>query len=130
MSWVFLKILAVLALVLANGFFVAGEFALLSVRRSKIETLAAQKRGGAKAVLRALDRLDAMLSASQFGITIASLALGAVGEPTLGRLFEQILVDFLPPRASSLVAHSAAVAVALAVIPYLHLVRGEYAATA
>jgi CBS domain containing-hemolysin-like protein len=124
---VFLKILAVLALVLANGFFVAVEFALVSVRRSKIETLAAAKKSGAKAVLRALDRLDAMLSASQFGITIASLALGAVGESTLSHLFEPVLLDVLPPRLSALVAHSAAVAVALAVITYFHLVLGEYA---
>ena len=70
MFWVSLKILAVLILVLANGFFVAVEFALVSVRRSKIETLAAANKGAALAVLRALDRLDAMLSASQFGVTI------------------------------------------------------------
>jgi CBS domain containing-hemolysin-like protein len=127
MFWVFLKILAVLVLVLANGFFVAVEFALVSVRRSKIETLAAAKKSGARAVLRALDRLDAMLSASQFGITIASLALGAVGESTLAHLFEPILLNFLPPSVSSLVAHSIAVAIALAVITYLHLVLGEYA---
>ena len=78
-------------------------------------------------MLRALDRLDAMLSASQFGITIASLALGAVGESTLAHLFEPILLNFLPQSASSLVAHSIAVAIALAVITYLHLVLGEYA---
>src|SRR5215510_14409164 len=78
MFWVFLKILAVLILVLANGFFVAVEFALVSVRRSKIETLAAANKSGARAVLRALDHLDAMLSASQFGITIASLALAII----------------------------------------------------
>jgi magnesium and cobalt exporter, CNNM family len=127
MIWVSLKILAVLILVLANGFFVAVEFALVSVRRSKIETLAAANKGAAHAVLRALDHLDAMLSASQFGITIASLALGAVGESTLARLFEPILLNFLPPGASSLIAHSIAITLALAVITYLHLVLGEYA---
>ncbi|MCI0388862.1 MAG: hemolysin family protein [Acidobacteria bacterium] len=127
MVWVSLKILAVLILVLANGFFVAVEFALVSVRRSKIETLAAANKGGAHAVLRALDHLDAMLSASQFGITIASLALGAVGESMLARLFEPILLNFLPSGASSLIAHSIAIALALAVITYLHLVLGEYA---
>ncbi len=127
MFWVFLKILAVLILVLANGFFVAVEFALVSVRRSKIETLAAANKGGAKSVLRALDRLDAMLSASQFGITIASLALGAVGESTLAHLFEPVLLRFLPSGVSALIAHSVAVAIALAVITYFHLVLGEYA---
>ncbi len=127
MYWVFLKILAVLILVLANGFFVAVEFALVSVRRARIETLAAAGKSGANAVLRALDHLDAMLSASQFGITIASLALGAVGESTLARLFEPILLTFLPAGASVLIAHSIAIAVAMAVITYLHLVLGEYA---
>ncbi|MGE0133200.1 MAG: hemolysin family protein [Blastocatellales bacterium] len=127
MLWVFLKILAVLILVLANGFFVAVEFALVSVRRSKIETLAATGKSGANAVLRALDHLDAMLSASQFGITIASLALGAVGESTLAHLLEPVLLKMLPPGVSALIAHSIAIAIALSVITYLHLVLGEYA---
>src|SRR2546426_11380553 len=82
MSRVFLKILAVLVLVLANGFFVAVEFALVSVRRSKIETLAAAKKSGARSLLRALDRLDPMLSTRQLGIATPSLALGAVGGAT------------------------------------------------
>jgi putative hemolysin len=127
MLLVLLKILTVLLLVLANGFFVAVEFALVSVRRARIETLAAAGSGGAAAVLRALDQLDAMLSASQFGITIASLALGAVGESTLAHLLEPVLRTLLPGGASALVAHSIAVAIALAVITYLHLVLGEYA---
>ncbi len=127
MLWVSLKILVVLLLVLANGFFVAVEFALVSVRRARIETLAAAGKSGAKAVLRALDHLDAMLSASQFGITIASLALGAVGESTLAHMLEPVFLKFLAPGMSTLIAHSIAVAIALAVITYLHLVLGEYA---
>ncbi|MGH9845862.1 MAG: hemolysin family protein, partial [Blastocatellia bacterium] len=127
MLLVLLKILLVFLLVLANGFFVAVEFALVSVRRARIETLAAAGKRGAGAVLRALDHLDAMLSASQFGITIASLALGAVGESTLAHLLEPVLFRFLPSGTSTLIAHSIAVAVALAVITYLHLVLGEYA---
>lgn len=127
MLWAFTKILIVFLLVLANGFFVAVEFALVSVRRARIETLVASGKAGAKAVLRSLDQLDAMLSASQFGITLASLALGAVGESTLAHLFEPVLAKLLPGSASTLVAHSIAVAVALGVITYLHLVLGEYA---
>jgi CBS domain containing-hemolysin-like protein len=127
MMLVFLKILVVLILVLANGFFVAVEFALVSVRRARIETLAAAGKRGAAAVLRALDHLDAMLSASQFGITIASLALGAVGESTLAHLLEPLLIGALPATVSTLVSHSIAIAIALAVITYLHLVLGEYA---
>jgi CBS domain containing-hemolysin-like protein len=127
MVWIFFKISLVLFLVLANGFFVAVEFALVSVRRSRIETLAASGNRGAHAVLRALDHLDAMLSASQFGITIASLALGAVGESTLAHLLEPVFVRMLPAGASTIIAHSIAITIALGVITYLHLVLGEYA---
>lgn len=127
MSVTLIKILFVLLLVLANGFFVAVEFALVSVRRARIETLAAAGQSGAKAVLRALDHLDAMLSATQFGITLASLALGAVGESTLAHLVEPVILKFVSGPAAPLIAHSIGVAVALAVITYLHLVLGEYA---
>lgn len=127
MLWAFTKILIVLLLVLANAFFVAVEFALVTVRRARIETLVASGKSSAKAVLRALDRLDAMLSASQFGITVASLALGAVGESTLARLLEPVLLKLLPAGMSALIAHSIAITIALAVITYLHLVLGEYA---
>ncbi|MGE0886740.1 MAG: hemolysin family protein [Blastocatellales bacterium] len=127
MSLIIIKILAVFLLVLANGFFVAVEFALVSVRRARIETLAAAGQVGANAVLRALDHLDAMLSATQFGITLASLALGAVGESTLAHMAEPLIQRFVHGPAAPLIAHSIAVAIALAVITYLHLVLGEYA---
>jgi CBS domain containing-hemolysin-like protein len=127
MFWAITKILVVLLLVLANAFFVAVEFALVSVRRARIETLAASGNGRARSVLRALDQLDAMLSASQFGITVASLALGAVGESTIAHLVEPVLLKFIPAGMSTLIAHSVAIAIALAVITYLHLVLGEYA---
>jgi magnesium and cobalt exporter, CNNM family len=127
MLWALVKILVVLLLVLANGFFVAFEFALVSVRRARIETRAAAGERSAEYVLRALDRLDAMLSASQFGITLASLALGAVGESTIATLIEPLLVLILPPGMTALVAHTVAIAIALAIITYLHLVLGEYA---
>lgn len=127
MLWALIKIGIVLLLVIANGYFVAVEFALVSVRRARMETLAAAGKVGARAVLGALDHLDAMLSASQFGITLASLALGAVGESTLAHLLEPLILGFVPAGVSTLLAHSIAVAVALAVITYLHLVLGEYA---
>lgn len=127
MLWAFIKIGIVLLLVIANGYFVAVEFALVSVRRSRMENLAAGGTLGASAVLRALDHLDSMLSASQFGITLASLALGAVGESTLADLLEPLFVQYIPGGVSVLLAHSVAIAIALAVITYLHLVLGEYA---
>ncbi len=122
-----LKLIIVLLLVIANGFFVAVEFALVSVRRARIELLASAGRRGAAAVLRALDHIDALLSATQFGITLASLALGAVGESTIAHLVEPVLHDLLPARVAAFAAHSVAIAIALAIITYLHLVLGEYA---
>lgn len=127
MLWALIKIGVVLLLVIANGFFVAVEFALVSVRRARMENLAASRTPGAVAVLRALDHLDSMLSASQFGITLASLALGAVGESTLADLLEPLFVQYIPGGISVLLAHSISIAIALAVITYLHLVLGEYA---
>ncbi|HWQ31847.1 MAG TPA: hemolysin family protein [Blastocatellia bacterium] len=121
------KLISIILLVLANGFFVAVEFALVSVRRARIELLASSGRSGAKAVLRALDHIDALLSATQFGITLASLALGAVGESTIAHIVEPVLQDLMPVRMSELAAHTFSIAVALAVITYLHLVLGEYA---
>lgn len=121
------KLFLVFLLVLINGFFVAVEFALVSLRRARIETLAAAGKMGAPSVLWALDHLDAMLSASQFGITLASLALGAVGESTLAHLFEPLFQRVVPASAAEWLAHSIAVAVALLVITYFHLVLGEYA---
>src|ERR1700741_4210340 len=86
-----IKLLAVLLLVAANGFFVAAEFALVGVRSSRIETLVAQGSRSAKRLVQLLQNLNAYLSACQLGITLASLALGWVGEPAIARLLEQPL---------------------------------------
>ena len=90
-SMVVLKLGIVLVLVAANGFFVAAEFAFVGVRRSRIETIAASGKSSAKRLLRLLDNLNAYLSASQLGITLASLALGWVGEPVIARMLEKPL---------------------------------------
>ena len=81
-------IIAVLALVAANGFFVAAEFSLVAVRRSRVTQLVEAGKRNARALQRAVDRLDAYLAACQLGITISSLALGWIGEPALARLIE------------------------------------------
>src|SRR5215470_17020839 len=82
------KLFSVLILVAANGFFVAAEFALVGVRSSRIETLAAAGNRAAQRLLNLLQNLNSYLSASQLGITLASLALGWVGEPAIARLLE------------------------------------------
>ena len=102
----FLGILAVLLLVAANGFFVAAEFSLVSVRRSRVTELVAEGRMNAKSLQKAVDNLDANLAATQLGITISSLALGWVGEPALAHLLEPLL-DFLPGAWAAAPAPSA-----------------------
>jgi CBS domain containing-hemolysin-like protein len=121
-----LGILAVLALVLANGFFVAAEFALVAVRKSRVTELVAAGRMNAAALQRALDHLDSHLAATQLGITISSLALGWIGEPALAHLIQPLLAG-LPDGLDVAGSHAIAVAIAFVVITALHIVLGELA---
>ncbi|TXN42380.1 HlyC/CorC family transporter [Methylobacterium sp. WL7] len=121
-----LGLLAVLVLVFANGFFVAAEFALVSVRRSRVAELVSERRANATALQRATDRLDAYLAATQFGITLSSLALGWIGEPALAHLIEPVLA-WLPMSLGTALAHTVAVVVAFSIITSLHIVLGELA---
>ncbi len=88
------NLLLVALLVLANGFFVASEFALVAVRRSRIETLANAGNRTAKRLLDILNDLNAYISATQLGITLSSLGLGWIGEPAVARLIEYPLLIF------------------------------------
>jgi CBS domain containing-hemolysin-like protein len=81
-------IVTVFVLVFANGFFVASEFALVGVRRSRVQTLATSGNAKAQRLLNLLDNLNAYISATQLGITMASLALGWIGEPVFAHLLE------------------------------------------
>src|SRR5262245_5528078 len=116
------KLLAVLLLVAANGFFVAAEFALVGVRSSRIETLAASGNRAAKRLMGLLQNLNAYLSACQLGITLASLALGWIGEPAIARLLEGPLSGF-----SETTRHFIAFAIGFIIITSLHIVLGEQA---
>ncbi|MGU3539821.1 hemolysin family protein [Methylobacterium sp. A54F] len=113
-------------LVFANGFFVAAEFALVSVRRSRVAELVAERRTNATALQRATDRLDAYLAATQFGITLSSLALGWIGEPALAHLIEPAL-DWLPLGLGTVASHTVAIVIAFSIITALHIVLGELA---
>ncbi|MDW8366439.1 MAG: hemolysin family protein [Abditibacteriales bacterium] len=118
------KLLAVAALVFANAFFVAAEFALVSVRRSRMEELAAQGVRLAKVVQRATADLDRYIAGTQLGITIASLGLGWIGETTMAHLLEPWL-QWLPQTWKGVTAHSLAVTVAFIAITFMHVVLGE-----
>ena len=119
---VLLKLLSVIILVAANGFFVAAEFALVGVRSSRIETLVASGSRSAKRLMDVLQNLNAYLSACQLGITLASLALGWVGEPAVARLLEGPLSGL-----SESWRHGISFAIAFSIITALHIVLGEQA---
>jgi CBS domain containing-hemolysin-like protein len=118
-----LYIVLVFLLVLANGFFVASEFALVGVRRSRIQTLAEKGNRNAQRLLGLLDNLNAYISATQLGITMASLALGWIGEPVFAHLLEEPLKG----RVSEAVLHTISFAIAFTIITFLHIVLGELA---
>jgi len=116
-------IVIVFLLVFANGFFVASEFALVGVRRSRIQTLAASGDPRARRLLGLLDHLNAYISATQLGITMASLALGWIGEPVFAHLLEAPLKG----RVSDVALHTISFAIAFTIITFLHIVLGELA---
>jgi len=113
-------------LVFANGFFVAAEFALVTVRRTRVDQLIAEGNRTARVVRRALGDPDSYIASTQLGITMTSLGLGWIGEPALATAFEPAFA-FLGSTASAATAHSIAVAIAFAFITALHIVFGELA---
>ena len=127
-TWVsdLLSLGAVGLLVLANGFFVAAEFSLVSVRRTRIAELVAHGVSGAAAVDKAISNPDRVIAATQLGITISSLGLGWLGEPALGH-FIYPLVALVPLDWQEGVSHSITAALAFTIITFLHVVVGELA---
>jgi magnesium and cobalt exporter, CNNM family len=123
---VLFQLLTVLVLVLTNGFFVAAEFSLVTIRRSRVEELVNQGNLRARLVADILKDLDTVISATQLGITMASLALGWIAEPFLARLIEPWL-SFLPASVAVAAAHTVAVTIAFITVTYLHIVLGELA---
>lgn len=118
-----LNLVIVVLLVLANGFFVASEFSLVGVRKSRIETLAKAGNRKARRLLPLINNLNAYISATQLGITLASLALGWIGEPAVAHLLEIPLKG----RISDTLMHTIAFAIAFSIITFLHIVLGELA---
>jgi len=121
-----LKLLAVIGLVLANGFFVAAEFALVSVRRTRVEELVAQGNRLARVVRRVIRDPDRFITAIQLGITIANLLLGWIGEEALVPLFEP-LFRLIPAGWIGAARASIAAVISFALITFLLVVVGELA---
>src|SRR5581483_3994019 len=119
-------LLAIVGLVLANGFFVATEYAIVAVRHSRIEQLAEAGRSDAVAAREVIGHLDTYIAACQLGITMSSLALGWIGEPALARLIEPPL-EAIAGRFAPTAADGVAIGIAFALITAVHIVIGELA---
>jgi CBS domain containing-hemolysin-like protein len=120
------RLLSILILVGLNGFFVASEFSLVSVRRTRVKELIAEGNQAAVVVGRAVADPDRFIAATQLGITLASLGLGWIGEPALAGVLMP-LVRFLPEAWVGAAAHSIAGTIAFAFITFMHVVVGELA---
>ena len=121
-----LGLVAVVILVLLNGFFVAAEFSLVSVRQTRITELVESGNARAETVQKALKNPDRVIAATQLGITLASLGLGWIGEPALSHLIEPLL-DLFPAELRPGLSHSLSSGLAFAIITFLHVVVGELA---
>jgi CBS domain containing-hemolysin-like protein len=120
-----LELVAILLLVGANAFFVSSEFALVSVRRARLEARAAAGSKNARAALRLLDNPTIFISAVQLGITLASLALGWIGEPSVAAMLEPIAKAIASEGRAAYIAHGSAIVIAFSAITFLHIVLGE-----
>jgi CBS domain containing-hemolysin-like protein len=125
-SELLLKLAAVLVLVGANAFFVAAEFALVSVRRTRIRELVDSGDRLARRVQKAQENLDLAISGTQLGITLASLGLGWIGEPAVAGTIRDTFSG-LPAPWASIATHGVATTLAFLLITYLHIVLGELA---
>jgi len=123
-AWEVLGLLSVPALVALNGFFVASEFSLVALRRTKVEEMVQRGVRRAKAVAAATDNLDRTIAATQLGITLASIGLGWVGEPALAHLIEPAFTS-LPAAWQGTVTHVLATSLDFMLITFMHVVFGE-----
>lgn len=123
-AFVLLRVFLILLLVAANAFFAAAEFALISVRDTRIQQLIESGRIGARIVQRLHQHLDEVVNGVQLGITMVSLTLGWIGEPMVARLVENLRFVHEVPHAA-IYAHGIAIAIAFGLITYLHVLLGE-----
>ena len=121
---IFVGLVAVVVLVLANAFFVAAEFALVGARRTRLDEMARSGDRKARLARRAVQSLDRYISATQLGITLASLGLGWIGEPALAGLIENGF-SWLPSSVATIATHGVASAIAFMIITVLHIILGE-----
>jgi putative hemolysin len=127
LEWMLFRAIMVAFFILANAFFVAAEFALVSIRETRVEQLIALGRPGARTALQLKHAIDEFLPAVQFGVTLAALALGWIGEPAITEIILRLAARALastPPHLL-LYAHAIAVALSFAIITYFEVLLGE-----
>ena len=127
LEWILFRVILVAFFILASSFFVAAEFALVSVRETRIQQLIAHGRPGAVTVLKLKHTIDEFLPAVQLGVTLASLALGWIGEPAVAEMLLRFAAEWLQrlPAHATIYAHGAAVIIAFALITYFEVLLGE-----
>ncbi len=123
-AFVLLRVFLILLLVAANAFFAAAEFALVSVRDTRIQQLISAGRIGARIVQRLHQNLDEVVNGVQLGITMVSLTLGWIGEPIVARLVEGVRFVHEVPHGE-VYAHTIAIAISFSLITYMHVILGE-----
>ena len=121
---ILVNIFVIAFLLFVNGFFVAAEFALVKVRKTRLEQLCNEGSSSAKRALKLVNNTNKMLAAAQLGVTIASIALGWVAESTIVQLILPI-INLLPMHNTTLTAHVIAVPVSFVVVTYFHVLLGE-----
>lgn len=121
---IFFNLFVIALLLFSNGFFVASEFAMVKVRKTRIEQLVNEGNFNAKIALEAIKDLDKFIAAVQLGVTISSIGLGWVGESTLARIIEPMFA-YLPSVSQNIATHTISASVAFTLITFMHVVLGE-----
>ncbi len=121
---IFINIFIILFLLFVNGFFVAAEFSLVKVRKTRLEQLCNEGNRNAKKALKLVNDVNKMLAAAQLGVTIASIALGWVAEATIVQLIEPV-IRFITGAGNALTAHVIAVPISFVLVTYFHVLLGE-----
>ena len=121
---IFVNIFIIVFLLFVNGFFVAAEFSLVKVRKTRLEQLCEEGNSHARRALKLVNETNKMLAAAQLGVTIASIALGWVAEATIVQLIEPV-IRILPVANAAIFAHAVAVPISFVLVTYFHVLLGE-----
>ncbi len=124
LTGILFNIFVIALLLFINGFFVATEFALVKVRKTRLEQLCNEGNNNAKKALALVENMNKMLAAAQLGVTIASIALGWVAEATMVQLIEPV-IKLLPIAHAGAISHAIAVPISFVLVTYFHVLLGE-----